>query len=168
MRVLDIGAGHDPDPRATETVDSNAPADHAFDLDDPWPLPPGSVDGIVANHVVEHLDATHVFAEAARVLRDPSGWFELTVPLGENARTDPDHVQEWTFGTPARYCARRQEPWDDPTDLVLESRAVSARLGGPLRPLTPLFQACAAVWPGWVADRCYQGELIARYRRRPR
>jgi hypothetical protein len=31
-----------------------------------------------------------------------------------------------------------------------------------------VFQACGLLWPGWVADRCYQGELTARYRRRSR
>lgn len=167
MRVLDIGAGHNPDSRSTETVDVNAPADHDFDLDEDWPIETASVDGIVANHVVEHLDASHVFAEAGRILRD-DGWFELTVPLGENARTDPDHVQEWTFGTPARYCCDRQESWDDDTVFQMVDRSVEARLGGPLELYTPLFQLCTRWWPGWVADRCYQGELTARYRRCPR
>lgn len=167
MRVLDIGAGHNPDRRATETVDVAAPADHEFDLDDEWPIETASVDGIVANHVVEHLDAQHVFQEAARVLED-DGWFELRVPLGEDARTDPSHVQEWTFGTPARFCQQRQQPWDQATDFRMVDRNVDGRLGGPLKPLTPLFQACTRWWPGWVADRCYQGELMARYRRCPR
>jgi len=167
MRVLDIGAGDNPDPRATETVDIVADADHSFDLNDRWPFTEESVDGIVANHVIEHLDASHVFEEAGRVLCD-DGWFELTVPLGENARTDPDHVDEWTFGTPARFCRQQQEAWDHQTAFVMTDRTVSGHLGGPLTPLSPLFQACRRWWPGWVADRCYQGELTARYRRCPR
>jgi len=37
-RVLDLGAGDDPDARATETVDLYADADHQFDLTDEWPI----------------------------------------------------------------------------------------------------------------------------------
>jgi len=163
-RVLDIGAGDDPDPRATETVDLHAEADLVYNLDAEWPVDRASVDGIVANHVVEHLDPEHVFAEAGRVLRD-GGWFELTVPLGENARTDPDHTHEWTYGTPARFDCAKCEHWDATTPFTLVATDVEAWLGGPLAPLSPAFNALSKVWPAWVAERCYAGELTARYRR---
>lgn len=163
-RVLDIGAGNDPDGRATETVDLYADADHQFDLGAEWPLAADSVDGVVANHVVEHLDAEHVFRQAGRVLRG-GGWFELTVPLGENAKTDPDHVHQWTYGTPSRFCQQRGQHWDVTVPFELQDVTVDGWLGGPLEPLSKPFGWLAAVWPAWVSERCYAGELTARYRR---
>lgn len=162
--IVDLGAGENPDPRASTTVDINSEADIEADLSERWPFEDSSVSGLVANHVVEHLDSDHVFREAARVLVD-GGWFEVTVPLGEDASTDPDHVQEWTFGTPARYCRVRQEPWDEATAFELEHRDVDAWLGGPLAPLTPVLQWLGRKHPGWLARRCYAGELTARFRR---
>lgn len=163
-RILDIGAGKSPDPRATETVDINADADHEFDLCEEWPIDEGSVDGIVANHVVEHLDPKHVFQQAGNALR-AGGWFEITVPLGENARTDPDHSHQWTYGTPARFCQRRSQHWDTSVPFELLDTTVDGWLGGPLAPLSKPFGWVAGVWPAWVAERCYAGELTARYRR---
>lgn len=161
-RVLDIGAGDNPDPRATETVDLYADADHQFDLSEEWPIKPASVDGIVANHVVEHLDPEHVFEQAGAAIRT-GGWFELTLPLGENARTDPDHTHQWTFGTPSRFCISKNQHWDTSTEFKLQDVQVEGWLGGPLAPLSPVFNAAAKVWPAWVAERCFAGELTARY-----
>lgn len=163
-RILDIGAGNNPDPRATETVDLISDADHQFDLRDQWPLEDNSVHGIVANHVVEHLEPGHVFREAGRVLTDAS-WIEVSVPLGENARTDPDHTHQWTFGTPSRFCEIRGEHWDIEVPFELQDITVNGWLGGPLAPLSKPFGWLAAVWPAWVAERCFAGELTARYRR---
>lgn len=45
------------------------------DVRDPWPVPPASVDMVVANLILEHVhDLAPVFFEAARVLR-PGGQF---------------------------------------------------------------------------------------------
>jgi len=161
-RIVDLGAGTHPDPRATETVDLYADADHQFDLSEEWPIATASVDGIVANHVVEHLEAAHVFEQAGEALR-AGGWLEITVPLGENARTDPDHTHEWTYGTPARFCRAESEHWDASTPFSLQDIEVEGWLGGPLAPLSPAFNALGKVWPAWVAERCYAGELTARY-----
>jgi len=105
-----------------------------------------------------------VFRQAGRVLHD-DGWFELTVPLGENAKTDPDHVQQWTYGTPARFCRRQSEHWDVSVPFELQATTVDGWLGGPFAPLSEPFRWLAGVWPAWVAERCYAGELTARYRR---
>lgn len=167
-RIVDLGAGIDPDRRATETVDLHAPADHQFDLSGPWPLDDASIDGLVATHVVEHLDAEHVFAEAGRVLVD-GGWLEVAVPLGENADTDPDHRTRWTYGTPAVFCrqysAAAGRHWDPDPPFELEERRVDVNLGGPLQRLSPAFRLLARAYPAWCARRCYSGELTARYTR---
>jgi len=63
-RVLDVGAGPNPDPRADETLDIQPPADHVADLGDRWPIDTATVSRVIANHVVEHLaDPAHFFAE---------------------------------------------------------------------------------------------------------
>lgn len=163
-RVLDLGAGEDPDPRATETVDIASPADHRFDLSETWGLSADSAEGIVMNHVIEHLDAEHVFAEAGRVLVS-GGWFEVTVPLGDDADTDNGHVTKWKWATPNQYCREDRRPWDPDTEFVLVEKEIDVWLGGPFWPATPLFQAAANIWPGWGVHRCFAGELTARYRR---
>lgn len=167
-RVLDIGAGVEPDARATETVDLFCKADHQFDLAEEWPLETASAHGIVANHVVEHLDASHIFSEAGRVLVD-GGWFELTVPLGRDAVADPDHETRWTYWTPRMFCqrARREDgrAWDAATPFVLDERSVDVWLLGPWRRLSVVFNAAAQRWPAWGARRCGAGELTATYRR---
>lgn len=166
--MIDLGAGDDPDPRATETVDLYTDADHQFDLGERWELDEDSVDGLIGNHVVEHLDTEHVFDEAARVLVD-GGWFELTVPIGRDAVADPDHRQRWTYWTPKMYCrrARREDgrPWDSDTEFELVDRDLSVWLFGPFEPLSGVFDHMADVWPNWAARRCGAGELTARYRR---
>ncbi len=171
-RVLDLGAGDDPDARATETVDLYADADHQFDLTETWPIETDSVDGLVMNHVLEHMpDVEHVFAEAARVLRD-RGWFEAVVPVGADAWADPDHEQCWTWRTPEVYCretsAEEGRPWDPDPPFVLDQRDADVWLWGPYSGLTPLLQAMAAKWPAEAIRRCSSGELTARYRRVPR
>ena len=163
-RVIDLGAGDDPDPRATETVDLYADADLRFDLSERWPVDDDSVDGLVANHVVEHLDAEHVFAEAARALVD-GGWFELTVPLGRDAYADHDHQQRWAYWTPEMYCKQSRRHWDADPGFELRDRDLSVWLLGPFKPLSGLFDRAANIWPAWAERRCGAGELTARYRR---
>lgn len=164
-RVVDLGAGTNPDPRANETVDYRDVGDHQFDLDDRWDLVTNSVDGLLCNHTFEHVDdPKHFFDEAARVLK-PYGWLEITMPLGKNAVADDDHDREWLWTTPAHYCRERRRGWDSETGFLLVDREMDAHLQGFLAPLDPLFQLAVKLSPGEAAYRCSAGELTARYRR---
>lgn len=169
MTVLDIGAGQSPDPRATETVDLYAEADHQFDLNEPWELPDDYAIGIVANHVVEHLDPAHVMREASRVLHD-GGWLEITVPLGIAQRTDPTH--EWFPTVEAaevlsgEFHAERH--WDPEVPLTLKDINLDVGFLGPMTPLSPILQACTHRWPVWAADKADRGEMTIQYWRDPR
>lgn len=167
-RIVDLGAGDDPDDRATETVDLYCEADHRFDLGAEWELADESVDGLIANHVLEHLDAEHFFREAGRVLED-GGFLEVTLPVGRDARADPTHRNHWTYWTPRMYCrthrAEADRPWDTETAFVLTDREIDLWLLGPFARLSPLFNALSQQWPHWGVERCGSGELTARYRR---
>lgn len=165
QRVIDVGAGEDPDPRATETADIRPTADHQFDVREEWPFPEDYADMIIARHLVEHLsDPTHFFDEAARVVR-PGGRLEIVLPIGQNAITDLDHEQEWLYCTPEQYCVDQQRPWDPDTQFRLVKRDIDVYLGGPISPLTPVLQAVATIWPAWATYRCDTGELRAQYTR---
>lgn len=166
MTVLDVGAGEDPDMRATETLDIQPPADHVADLEAEWPIETASVHYIIANHVVEHLDdIRHFFAEAGRVL-EPDGKLEVTVPLGEDALTDHDHETVWRFCTPEQFCRQQQRPWDPAVPFELKARRLRVWGMGPETVWTsPLAKLAAELWPAWVAHRAPAGELTARYRR---
>jgi ubiquinone/menaquinone biosynthesis C-methylase UbiE len=59
--------------RARERVDGNNVEYLRHDVREPWPLPPRTVDVVVGNLVLEHVqDLAPVYLEAARVLR-PGG-----------------------------------------------------------------------------------------------
>ncbi|WP_227354335.1 methyltransferase domain-containing protein [Haladaptatus salinisoli] len=165
--IIDLGAGEKPDPRATETHDIR-PSDvhnHQFDLEGEWPLDEASVRGLVVNHCFEHLeDPEHFFTEAGRVLAD-GGWLEVTIPLGENARTDPDHKQFWTYTTPEIYCRKNRRPWDPETDFELVNRDIDVWFLPPLRRFSGLLQVIANGFPNFAVHRCGSGELTAQYRR---
>jgi SAM-dependent methyltransferase len=164
-RVLDIGAGEYPVPEATATLDQRPVADYQADIEDDWPLPDNSVDHVVARHVLEHVsDPAHVFREAGRVLVT-GGSFRITVPLGEDAHTDHDHETVWRYCTPEQFCVDQQRPWDPDVPFRLMRREIETRLGGPLRPLTPLFRWAEQYWPAWAAHRCFAGELTAVFMR---
>lgn len=168
QRVIDVGAGHEPDPRATETADVHDldSVDHVFDIREEWPFPAASIDGLVMSHVLEHVDdQASVLEEAARVLR-VGGWVEVTVPVGADAFADPDHESVWTWATPEIYsCRDRQRHWDAAIPLALEERSADVWLFGPLSWATPLLQALADRWPAEAVQRCSSGEITARYRR---
>lgn len=169
--VLDLGAGTDPDDRATHAADLAAlpTVDAQFDLDhQPWPLQTSSVDGIVASHVFEHLsDVPAVLQEAARVLR-PSGWLELDVPVGRPQLTDPTHENHWTWSTPAFFArgGARDYYFDLPFKIV--NRNLTVWFDGPLSKLSPLLRA-AVRWYGpgdWVSGTPWlAGTLTVRFRR---
>ena len=99
-RVLEIGAGQSPDPRATETLDIRDDLDHidygGVDVGkDRLPLEADSVDLLVANHVIEHVPSeaiSHLFSEIDRVVR-PSGRLHVIIPHAGTwqAATDPTH-----------------------------------------------------------------------------
>lgn len=164
-RVIDLGAGSNPDSRATETADRLPGCDHQFDLDDPWPFAEASVDELLARHSLEHVtDIEHVFAEAGRVLRD-GGWLTVTMPVGKNALADDDHERVWQWTTPTHYCRDRQRPWDPETAFVLQNRTPDVSLQGFLAPLNPLFQIVVRASPGEAVYRASAGELTATYRR---
>lgn len=166
MTVLDVGAGEDPDPRATETLDIQPPADHIADLETEWPVETASIDYIIATHVVEHLsDPVHFFQEAGRVL-EADGKLEVTVPLGEDALTDHDHETVWRFCTPEQFSRSHRRAWDPEVPFELEGRRLRIWGMGPETVWTsPLAQLAAEMWPAWVAHRAPAGELTARYRR---
>lgn len=163
--MIDIGAGPDPDPRATITADIRAPADVLIDARKAWPFGTNSVTGIVASHLVEHLaDPTRFFQEAGRVLK-PRGWLEVSVPLGSDAVTDLDHEQVWRYATPEQFCRQAQRPWDPDTSFELISRDLDVWGYGPeaFWNTTPM-QLLADVAPAWAAHRCPAGELTATFR----
>ena len=68
--------------------------------DAPWPASDGSIDGVRAWHVLEHIpagqDRITVMNEAHRVLK-PGGLFKILVPLFPSwqAVADPTHVSFW-------------------------------------------------------------------------
>jgi SAM-dependent methyltransferase len=164
MTVVDVGAGPDPDPRADETADRRPVADHQFDVQTEWPLPDGYATGVTMHHVIEHCrDPWHVVGEAARVL-EPGGWLEITVPLGWSQDVDPDHEWRPTWQTFERL-GQDREPWDPDVGLRLIRRDQTVYLGGPLRPLTPLFRWVARHAPQWGAHHADYGSLTAKYRR---
>lgn len=166
--VIDVGAGENPDPRATETADVREPADYVFDARGRWPYPDGYASGVILSHVMEHFaDPASVLREAARTLED-TGWIEVRVPLGMDSCTDPDHAHRWTYATPKRFSASHRQPWDPELPIRLVSRSVDPRLGGPLTAATPLLRLAGRWWPGWACWNADHGELIARYRRVPR
>lgn len=132
-RVVDLGAGTDPDPRATVTADLHAPADHTVDLNEEWPWPAASVDGLIAHHVVEHLNAGHVLDEACRVLQD-NGWLEIALPIGQDFDTDmatpaghrPENRAEWH--KPLIWVGKHnpeRRPWDPERPLSVTDRSVA-------------------------------------------
>lgn len=166
-RVLDVGAGPNPDPRADDTLDIQPPADHVADLTEPWPFDAASYDRVIANHVVEHLDELeHFFLEAGRVLTD-RGVLEVTVPIGEDAITDHDHETVFRYETPVQFCRDRSRAWDPDVPFVLVARDLDVWASGPESVLwnTPLADALARLFPHWAAHRAYTGELTATYRR---
>jgi len=170
-RIIDLGAGTDPDPRATMTADiaQLKGLDLQFDLDThPWPFTDASMDGIIASHVFEHLaDVEGALREAGRVLR-PGGWLELDVPLGRPNRTDPTHQNTWTWTTPEFFAhgGTRDYYYDLPFEI--EDRDMNIWLEGPFSKASPLYRAFVSFYgPGdWVSGTPYMaGTLTVRFRK---
>lgn len=167
-RVLDLGAGDAPDPRADETADAyHDGADHQFDFSDDWPLATRSVGGIIANHALEHVphgDIPHVFQEAARVL-EPGGWFEVSVPVGCDADADPTHQSEWSWRTPDLYCDPSKH-WIPTLPFRVEDKRLHVWMIQPLEAFTPAIRFAAKHWPhdAWPEVPGATGELIILFR----
>lgn len=72
--LLDLGSGprHPDRDQAWTTVDKRdyPGVDRVVDLEEGWPIKSGSVDGLRAHHILEHIrDPVHFLDEAHRVLR---------------------------------------------------------------------------------------------------
>jgi SAM-dependent methyltransferase len=172
-RVLDIGAGENPHPDATTTMDrvDLSTIDVVQDVtEQPWPFETNAFDRVYASHVLEHIQhPVGVFEEVARVLR-PMHDFDVVVPIGLDARTDPTHVHEWTWDTPEYFT--RSPPyeygWGLPFDIV--EKDVDWWCDGPFK----RFESTVQNWvqahgPGkWLSGvRGLSGELSVTYRRCP-
>ena len=74
--------------------------DYVFDLNKDWPWPDNSVTGLIANHVLEHLNSfLHFHNEAHRVLK-PGGTLYLETPnakgIPDLVWSDPTHIRPYT------------------------------------------------------------------------
>lgn len=174
MSVVDIGAGENPDPRADITLDQVDldTIDVVHDLEErPWPLEDASHGTIVASHVLEHLrNPEDAFAEAARVLVD-GGTFEVQVPLGLDARTDPTHVGEWTWDTAEYFTSSPPYDYGWGLPFRIQTRDVEWWLDGPLG----LFECVVERWMQhhgagkWLSSiPGLSGVLTVTYRREQR
>lgn len=170
-RIIDLGAGTDPDPRSTVTADiANIPGvDIQFDLDEhPWPLEAGEFEGVIASHVFEHLDDVEgALREAARVLR-PGGWLELDVPLGRPNFTDPTHKNTWTWTTPEFFARGGTRDYYYDLPFKVEDRHLTVWLEGPFSKLSPLYRKFVSIYgPGdWVSGTPFMaGTLTVRFKR---
>ena len=100
---LNLGSGDRPLPGFV-SVDFVLPCDLRVDLNlnAPWPWATSSIEEIVANDILEHLeDRVHTMNEAHRVLR-PGGRILVKVPSashGAGAWQDPTHRSAWTLNS---------------------------------------------------------------------
>lgn len=167
-RVLEIGAGTNPDPRATVTADlHDVGCNHQFDLRDSWPFGDDSFDALVASHVLEHIphrDLPHVFAEAERVLRR-GGLFEFRVPVGGDADADPTHRSNWGWRTVDAYLDGAH--WTPSAAFDVESKRLRAWMCHALWPLSPLIRVGARLHPCefWYEFPGATGEVTVVLRR---
>lgn len=114
----------------------------AIDLDD------CSVDMLIANHVLEHVDDARAFSEIFRVLR-PGGQAVITVPMIEGFET--------TYEDPAHVTAEaRKRYYGDPTHLRWYGRDVRDRFAAPGFQVTEF----TASEPSATAHALHRGEKI--------
>lgn len=134
MTVLDVGAGTNPHPAATTTMDvvDHPGIDVVHDASSrPWPFDDREFDRVIAQHVLEHIQHPEdVYREVARILTD-RGRFEVVVPIGVDARTDPTHAHEWTYETPEYYTRTPPYDYDWQLPYRLLERRVDAWYNGP-------------------------------------
>jgi len=123
--ILHLGCGTDYREHAHNVdVNDRVRVDQRFDLENtPWPLPANEFAEIYAAHVVEHLsDVAGFLAECQRVLV-PDGNLRVVVPIGVNAKADPDHENIWMWETPEMYCGKRH--WDRDVGFTVQNRDVN-------------------------------------------
>ena len=117
--ILELGCGSNPHPDADLRHDRTAHdpwVDVTHDLEQlPWPWADGSLDGVIAYDVMEHLhlDVVVWLDECWRILR-PGGLLQLRLPNwnGENTWRDPTHYRPFHQDT--------FDYWDPDTDLHRE------------------------------------------------
>lgn len=121
---LHLGCGEDyrEEWHNVDYVESVDP-DEVVDLNAyPWPWDAGQWSLVVAEHVFEHLDDIEdALRETARILK-PGGTLRVVLPMGVNARADPDHKHEWTWQTPEFYTGARH--WDTDVGLTVVDKTV--------------------------------------------
>jgi len=126
-RRLHLGCGEDyRDAWVNVDVNADVRTDEQFDLElGEWPLPDSHFHEIRAEHVFEHLDDVAGALQECRRVLVPGGRLTVVVPVGVNARTDPDHKHEWQWETPECYCGARH--WDADVGLSVVDRDVRLR-----------------------------------------
>lgn len=100
-KVYDIGCGSRPYPGSIGVDIVPLPeVDIVADLAGRWPFEDGSIDCLIATHVLEHLDLLPAMDEAFRVLR-PGGYFWIRVPHSSfrDFWRDPTHRRPFTIRT---------------------------------------------------------------------
>lgn len=168
-RVLEVGAGTEPDARASTTADLHAvDCDHQFDVRDAWPFDDATFDGLIARHVLEHIsrdDYPHVFGEAARVLK-PGGTFEFRVPVGSDQGADLSHKTDWAWRAPD-LLVDPETFWIGTPPFELVDKQLRAWMCNPMRVLTPVVSLGARLHPNefWYELPGATGELTVRLRR---
>lgn len=167
-QTLNLGCGEDTIPDATNVdVESLDGVDEVVDLDDiPWPWETASADRIVARHVIEHLerplDAIH---EAVRVLR-PTGYLELTYPIGQTRFEDPTHRNYWNWHTAEALTGQRKHGHEHVDGLRLCGRSLSYQVSGRLgRWYANVRLAVGGPGPWLSQVPGLSGEVTATYRR---
>lgn len=171
--VIDVGCGNDVDSRADTTLDINERVDPdiVHDIDQqPWPIKDDAAEGIVARHIIEHLeDPVSVIKEMTRIVM-PDGWIEIRMPFGGGWFKDPTHRQFWMYSTPEYLADNPEFEWDYYFDLPLElenREFTRAWLMAPgVSKLSPLFRLAANRWPGdWVTITPWaRGEITTKFR----
>lgn len=177
--VLQLGCGEDQRDNWLNTdADPDCDPDYALDITEPWPDAwTGQFDKIVANHVLEHVPHTtapgsdsqptlmnHVFPEVSRVL-SPGGLFEMRVPVGSNADTDPTHQSRWEWRTPEFYSTDGRH-WVPDNGLTLVDRSLSVWMIGEFQALNRVVTPLASRYSNefWYELPGATGEITARYR----
>lgn len=72
--------------------------DVVMDIEEDWPWEESSVDHIVCNHLLEHLEDLIGFMDKAHKVLKPEGLLHVKVPhhRHRNADTDPTHIRRFT------------------------------------------------------------------------
>ena len=74
--------------------------DAVWNIADPWPMKSGTVEEVVAEHVVEHIFDVRAFFQSAYHAMAPGATMRIVVPhhLTDGFWSDPTHVRPITIG----------------------------------------------------------------------